>query len=176
MTSLIQRATFEECRTLCGETAGCNFYTWDKETKNCWLRSNRTKTRSNDEKWVSGKPCKKCNTFSKNTLEYLSFVQGKSQECRKPNVEGPASCRIKDFDCYDFEYQGDLNVTEDGSACKTWTINGWTHNKCRNDGYYKPWCNKVNGGYDTCPIRKCEKCDKSGEKYFEDLKFLDYQL
>ena len=90
-------------------------------------------------------------------------VPGKPEECKAPNIVDPAQCGVRDVDCDDFEYHGDVNTTKDGTACKPWTMNGWRHNFCRKDGLdIDPWCYKVGGGWDHCSIRKCEECDKSG--------------
>merc|ERR1712142_265217 len=64
-----KRDTHEECKTLCEETSGCNFYTWKKDY-GCFLKSKRSKTRSNGAQYVSGIPCKKCT----------------SKSCKTPNI------------------------------------------------------------------------------------------
>ena len=134
------------------------------------MKSERNKTRANAAKFISGLPCKKCEILLKHISALISIsFSGEAESCRTPNVPDPAQCGVRDVDCHEFEYHGDVNITRDGTACKTWTSNGWTHNKCRNDGYSYVWCYKVGGGWDKCSIRKCEECDKKGEKYFEEL-------
>ena len=51
--------SYKECRTLCEETAGCNVYSYNRNSKNCWLKSSISRS-SHSGNSVSGKPCKKC--------------------------------------------------------------------------------------------------------------------
>ena len=125
------------------------------------MKSKRSRTRSNGASFVSGLPCKKCKQISDTDYVEFNFL-GEPEFCREPNVPDPALCGVRDVDCYDFEYHGDLNTAWYGVECKPWTMNGWTDNKCRNDGYHRPWCYKKTGGWDYCPVRKCEECDKEG--------------
>merc|ERR1711915_20715 len=76
-----KRDTHEECKTLCEETSGCNFYTWAKDD-GCWLKSRRSKTRSNGAEYVSGIPCKKCTSKScktPNSMDSKTFNALKKQ-------------------------------------------------------------------------------------------------
>jgi len=70
--------THEECKTLCEETSGCNFYTW-KQNQGCWLKSMRSSTRRYGSKFISGFPCTTCTTTPDTTF----MTQG---SCKAPNV------------------------------------------------------------------------------------------
>ena len=87
-----------------------------------------------------------------------------SKSCKTPNVLDPALCGVRDIDCYDFEFHGNVSKTLNGKECQTWTRNGWTDNLCRTAGDgERPWCYRKSGGWGYCDVRKCEECDKEGE-------------
>ena len=54
-----KRNSYQECRTLCEETAGCNAYSYNQNDKHCWLKSSISRSIHYGHS-VSGKPCKKC--------------------------------------------------------------------------------------------------------------------
>ena len=94
----------------------------------------------------------------------FNFASGTSKSCKTPNIMDSKDCgKVRDIDCYDFEFHGNVSNALNGKECKTWTRHGWTDNLCRNDGYHRPWCYRKSGGWDYCDVRQCKECDKKGE-------------
>jgi len=81
-----KRDTHEECKTLCEETSGCNFYTW-KQNQECWLKSKRSNTRRYGSNYVSGFPCTTCASTPDTTSETDTKTRPSTQgSCKAPNL------------------------------------------------------------------------------------------
>ena len=70
-----RKETAEDCRKLCNSNPQCNYFTWKKNSKECWSKTSN-KGRHNQRGSISGTACRQGNLF-KITLVHLQ-VTGKS--------------------------------------------------------------------------------------------------